>query len=187
MHTLEPHDSDQVNRFKQFVAAEVKVAKDHSIEPKKVLAEWRTHLESLYKIIDSAMAPYIKAGSVELTDQEISINEPRIGTYTAKKIVLKIGSKEVSFVPIGTNLIAAKGRVDITGPSGTAKIVLVDAQALKPNIRVTIKVKGENEDPPEDCAPVAWAWKLASPPPTIRYTELNEATLLQSIMEVANG
>ena len=180
-------DLDQVSRFKQFVAAEVKVANDHPIETKKVLAEWLTHLDSLYKTIKGAMTPYIQDGSVELTDQVIPINEPRIGSYQAKKIVLKIGSKEVSFVPIGTNLIAAKGRVDIIGPAGTAKIVLVDAQASKPSIRVAITVKGEKKNASEDGAPVAWAWKLATPPPTIRYTELNETTLLQAIMEVANG
>jgi hypothetical protein len=50
-------------------------------------------------------------------------------------MILKIGRQEIVMTPIGTLLIGAKGRVDVVGPAGRARLVLVNSQASGPTIR----------------------------------------------------
>ena len=114
------------------------------------------------------------------------INEEYIGIYDVASLEIQIGAIKVRFDPIGTLVFGAKGRVDIHGPHGTVKFVLVPKTASSPMIRVIIQeapveVKDELE-PVEE-----WAWKRRTPPPNIKYIELEEESFLSAIMEVANA
>ena len=92
--------------------------------------------------------------------------------------------------PVGTLLIGAKGRVDVVGPAGRARLVLVNSEASSPpTIKVRVSIGGKPE-PPAVAAPpkqIKWGWKIATSPPTVRYIELTQDSLFQALMEVANG
>jgi hypothetical protein len=91
--------------------------------------------------------------------------------------------------PIGTLLIGAKGRVDVVGPAGRARLVLVNSIASGPTIRVTVSIGGKPEPPTAEVEPkeITWEWKIATSPPAIRYIELTQESLFRALMEVANG
>ncbi len=77
---------------------------------------------------------YVSTGQIKLGYKPIELNEENIGQYSARQMVLKIGSKSVILEPIGTLLIGSKGRVDLVGPTGKAQILLVDSKVSDPPI-----------------------------------------------------
>jgi hypothetical protein len=103
-------------------------------------------------------------------------------------MILKIGPQEITMTPVGTLLIGAKGRVDVVGPAGRARFVLVDREASGPKVKVTVSI-GQSKARQVEPSPreTEWAWKIATNPPTIQYIELTQDSLFQAILEVANG
>jgi hypothetical protein len=151
--------------------------------------DWLGHLNELYRKIESFLAEYIQAGEVKLSYRDIELNEENIGSYTARQMVLKIGRQEITMTPVGTLLIGAKGRVEVVGPAGRTRLLLVDSKASGPRIKVTVSIGAKPEPPNVEAAPkeIKWAWKIATSPPTIQYIELTQESLFQALMEVANG
>ncbi len=104
-------------------------------------------------------------------------------------MVLKIGRQEVNLVPVGTLLIAFKGRVDVEGPAGKAQIALVDSKASSAAslINVSVRIGSKDLALKKPAEPIDWAWRIVTPPPERRFIEITQETLFQLIMEVANA
>jgi hypothetical protein len=87
-------------------------------------------------------------------------------------------------------LIGSKGRVDVEGPSGKAALALVDKNAvgLRPVIRISIVEPKEKRQPEvESSRKIVWVWKIATPPPAVKYIELSAESFYELIMEVSNA
>lgn len=138
---------------------------------------WVKHLDEFYRLAEGFLRKYIEQGKVHLTWATKQLNEEYTGSYDVASLEVQIGVVNILFDPIGTNLIGAKGRVDMHGPHGTVKFVLVSKTASSPRIP-----KDEPEPAVEE-----WAWKILTPPPNIRYIELEDEPFLSAIMEVANA
>lgn len=149
--------------------------------------EWLDSLKQLYEIIDGFLSEYAKSGDLVIEKKEKSIHEELIGEYMASTLILKIKGEEVIFDPIGTNLIGSKGRVDMKGNAGIVKFVLVNKDAAAPKIKFTILVSGEPEKEEQEGEVAGWSWKISTPPPRIKYIELDEESFFDSLMEVING
>jgi hypothetical protein len=104
-------------------------------------------------------------------------------------MIVQIGRQQITMTPVGTLLVGAKGRVDVVGPAGRARFVLVNSEASGPVIKVTVSIGGKPESPGPEITPeeIKWAWKIATSAPTIRYIEFNRESLFQALMEVVNG
>jgi hypothetical protein len=79
--------------------------------------------------------------------------------------------------------------VEVVGPAGRMRLLLVDSEASGPMIKVTVSI-GVRPEPPAVETPrkeIKWAWKIATSPPTVGYIELTQESLFQALMEVANG
>ena len=161
--------------FRAFVKREQAAAADaERVDWAKERDDWLGHLRELYDQIESFLAEYIEAGEIKCDYRDIRLNEEDIGSYSAPEMMLKIGRQEVAMTPAGTLLIGSKGRVDVEGPAGRAHLLLVNSEASGPTIAA----------PPKE---IKWAWKIATRPPIIRYSELTQESLFQALMEVANG
>lgn len=151
--------------------------------------EWLDYLGQFYSRIQAFLKDYADTGNLSIGFHEKTINEELIGEYKTDSMTVKLKGDEVIFDPIGTNLIGAKGRVDMKGSAGTVKFVLVNKQSSGPKIKLTIQVSGEpvkEEKEPAD-QEIEWGWKIATPPPRIKYIELDEESFFDSLMEVING
>lgn len=174
--------------FDGFVASQTIQTKESEIDWDKHRDEWLSKLEEFYILVENFLHEYIEKQQIQLVYNSKKIIEEHIGSYDAKTAYIVIGRNKIYLEPIGTNLIAAKGRVDMNGPSGKVKFVLVDKDASAPNAFVHIWIEGEeppSEQPRKDI--VEWAWKIGTPPPRIRYIELTQESFFDALMEVANG
>jgi hypothetical protein len=154
--------------------------------------EWLDHLEHLYSRIESFLGKYVSSGQVRYEYRPVELNEEDIGSYSAKQMVLRIGRQEVDLVPIGTRLVGAKGRVDVSGPAGKIQILLVDGKApgaadvffrTKVGVGGRLLAPGESSDEPQ----IEWEWKILKRPPERRFVALTQETFYDVIVEVTNG
>lgn len=166
--------------------------KEAAFDPKQQLKEWLGHLDALYKQIESYLQPYITKNTAQIVCRGIPLNEEFIGAYTAPEMILKIGRSTVTFTPIGTILIGTKGRVDVQGPAGTARLSLVNKQVSTARQLVQVTIRRPGDPPPAPPSPEAikqieWAWKISTPPPEMKFIELTQETFYEMILAVANA
>ena len=148
---------------------------------------WRKHLNEFYQLAEGFLRKYIDQDKVHITWSTKQINEEYIGIYEVASLEVQIGAIKVRFDPIGTLVFGAKGRVDMNGPHGTVKFVLVSKTASSPMFCVIVQeAPVEVKDEPEPIVE-EWTWKRRTPPPNIKYIELEEESFLSAIMEVANA
>ena len=155
------------------------------------LQEWLTYLEKLHADVQTYLTDYLKKGSITCTFANIEMHEEDIGNYIARVLILHIGREMIQLVPVGTMLIGTKGRVDVVGRAGTARLALINrtTTSARQMIKVTIR-SAENPNPQElEAAPdqIDWVWKVVSRPPSLAFTELNKDSFLQMILEVSNA
>lgn len=151
--------------------------------------DWLSHLKELYDKTGSFLATYTKSGEIKISYRDVELNEENIGSYGAPQMILKIGRQEITMTPVGTMLVGAKGRVEIVGPAGRARFLLVNGETSGPLSKVPVSIGSSPEPPATTTAakPIKWVWKIATSPPVVRYIELTQDSLFQALMEVANG
>ena len=177
--------------FDEFVRREKSSAAAQSqIDWDKERSEWIAYLDSLYKKIESFLKKYKDDGSIQTEYKEVDLYEENLGTYPVRNMLIHIGRRVIKLTPVGTLLIGSKGRVDVEGPSGKAALALVDKNAvgLRPVIRVSIVEPKEKREPEvESPRKIVWVWKIATPPPAVKYIELSAESFYELIMEVSNA
>ena len=175
--------------FDAFVRREHAAAAGSKLNWAKDRDEWLGYLDNLYETTESFLSEYIKKGDITIDYREIDLNEENIGAYKARQMILRVGRQEIRMTPVGTLLIGTKGRVDVVGRAGRTRLVLVNSKSSGPKAKVNISIAGTSGPTAPSPAPqeIHWAWKIATSPPTVRYIELTRDSLLQALMEVANG
>lgn len=151
--------------------------------------EWLKYLAEFYETIKTFLNEYATAGKLSYQYSKKDIFEEYIGSYPVDVLDIKLGEQKVRLEPIGTNLIGAKGRVDLIGANGKIKFVLVNKNASSSQIKVNVWIDGE-DFPKEEKEPqeiVEWCWKIATPPPRIQYINLEQDTFLEALIEVVGG
>jgi len=151
--------------------------------------EWIEYLDQFYKTVEQFLSEYVENGKISYKYSEKKIIEDYIGEYSAKVIQIELGPHTIKLEPVGTNLIGAKGRVDLIGANGKVKFVLVDKTSSGPRIKMTVWVNGEKPpaDREEGKKDAEWGWKIATPPPSIQYIDLEQDTFFDALMEVVGG
>lgn len=173
-----------------FIAAKKKSEKIKEINWEKRKEDWLLKLNELYADIESWLNDFEQdVVSINYIDKEI--NEEHIGIYTARKMILRIADEQVVLDPVGTLLIGAAGRVDMRGKNGQVKLVLVPASSTGVEIKVQIKGKEESEREIQQTKKnndnEEMVWKIATPPPSINYIELDSDSFSDALLEVIGG
>lgn len=150
---------------------------------------WLHSLSRLYQTIEGFVKEYKQSGKVSIEYRKKTINEEWIGEYEVNKAIIKFKGQEVVVDPVGTNIIGAKGRVDMKGNQGLARFVLVDENETKPmeNIKIRILDEAETKEEEQEVRTISWKWKIATPPPQIEYIELTEDSFFDALMEIIHG
>lgn len=184
--------ADIQNEFDKFLESKEKKQKQE-IDWEKRKIEWTEKLDILYGNINDWLSEYIKSNRIELNYIDYPMFEEALGSYSSKKLEIKFGDNIATLTPIGTILIGARGRVDLSGKKGKIKFILTDKDSNKPNITVRIIGTPEEEKKREEelakipKKQVDWVWKISTEPPRISYTDLNQETFFNSIIKVTNG
>jgi len=172
--------------FDDFVAKQTSETQRSQLDWSKERDEWLRYLEKFYKKVESFLHDYLSKGQIKIDYVTKKISEEYIGVYEVKSAIIQLGRNQIRLDPIGTNLIGAKGRVDMIGPNGEVKFLLVRRHAPPP--KVSILPPGMQRAPePEEPTRIEWSWKIATSPPPIKYIELQQESFFDALMEVANG
>jgi hypothetical protein len=148
--------------------------------------EFIQYTEKLYDIFEGTLKSY---SDIQIKKKKININEENVGSYSIDEMIIEIGDKKIMLIPIGTGLIGAKGRVDMKGQKGFAKIVLVsdDLHSLSEQIKVTTTVGSTKAKPsPTPKKSIGWEWRFLGPRAGI-YAPVTKSQILSAIVELTNG
>jgi hypothetical protein len=154
---------------------------------------WLKYLNDLYNMVEVFLKDYTDNNQIILTYEDIVLTEENIGRYTARALVLSFGTTRVTLTPIGTLLIGTKGRVDMTGPKGTRRLILADKNSTGITIVIRTHVVRPGEPPPEptpeEVRKPDWEWKIVVPnaPPRSSYQKLTQDAFFNAVMELSNG
>jgi hypothetical protein len=169
------------DRFKQFVQEQKKqaIADAEGLTPEEDKERWLENLRKLGEMVEDWLDEYAKNGDIKVQTEDILLSEEQVGTYEAPLIKINIGSQLVKLKPIGTFLIGAYGRVDMEGPRGVCRLILAPVNSKGPSI-----VFNTATIPP---AQPELVWKIATPPPTVKYIDLKKDSFLDEMMRVMQG
>jgi hypothetical protein len=182
------------NSFDDFVRREQQAMKGSGERPVDWQAEknaWLRHLEELFTQVSGYLKPYVDTGQVAVDYQTIELSEDYIGRYSAKEMIITIGSKTIKLEPIGTLLVGSKGRVEVAGPLARAQLLLLDSRvrSMSQLIHVSVGINGGPPSPaPQEPAPeINWVWRIVTRPPRREIIEINKDNFLNLLVEISNG
>lgn len=175
--------------FDAFVKRQTAEANEQKFDAKQQLREWLEYLDDLHNQIRGFLKEYVDGGTASITTRPIELNEEFIGAYNAPELTVAIGSAKVIFKPVGTLLIGSKGRVDVRGPHGNARLTLMNKKVTNARQLITVTVSVQGDPPKEKKAvePIEWAWKIISPPPQMTFSELTQDSFFDMILALTNG
>jgi len=172
-------------RLREFVQHQVSSAKDSEIDWDSQKRDWVDQVDKLYTKIKSFMKELTEEGLVSIIDDKTTLTEQYIGSYEISTMCMKIGHSTVLFKPIGTLIIAGRGRVDMEGPQGTVMFVLF-GEGERPVIKISVR---ESSGPREEESearpkPEAYEWVVAKVRGQRDYPLLNEDSFLEALKVV---
>ncbi|WP_371331813.1 hypothetical protein [Klebsiella quasipneumoniae] len=183
---------DIINKQKQ-----EEVDEEFQFEPAEQIKEYQELVEQLYTLTLSSIDELIREGLIQVDREKINIHEEALGDYEIDMLLLSINHKKIKFVPAGTMLIGSKGRVDVFGPFGSEKFMLIRKGLKKPGdlIKVTVQINdpknspsSEREEPRKKLTVDDWEWKtLPSDNRWMKFDDVTSDTITDLIMRLING
>jgi hypothetical protein len=180
--------------FDDFVLREqqaVKVSDQKPVDWQAEKAAWLRHLEELFTQVNGYLKPYVDAGQVVIEYRTIDLSEEYIGRYSAKEMIITIGSKTIKLEPIGALIIGSKGRVEVAGPRARAQLLLLDSKVRSTSqlIHVSVSINGglPSPPPPEPPSDIKWVWRIVTRPPRREIIKINKDNFLNLLVEISNG
>lgn len=171
------------SNFREFV--ERKSSKAPEIDWAAKRDVWLGRLEDLYRQVEGYLGEFTGQGLIDIGRYPVSLHEEYIGDYSADALRIQIGTSIVTMKPIGTLLIGSAGRVDMEGPSGTARIVLAPREVEQPGFRII--TDGKNEAGQSPTPEPDWTWKIVVQQPRMRYVTVDEQSFRDALMAVADA
>jgi hypothetical protein len=153
------------------------------IDWKEKEEKWLNYIEEFYNNVKGWLKDFEKKG-IKYRFENITITEEKLGSYKVDKMILNIANEEVTFTPIGTILIAAYGRIDMKGKNGTVKFVLVDKESTGVQIKIYVGDEREEKKKETKSRKVNLEWKIATPPPSIKFISLDADTFSDYLLAV---
>lgn len=185
------NEPDVNRQFSDFVKQQIGPVDDEStltLAREKQL--WLDQLAQLYRFVDETLAEFIDQKQIQVTQRTVDLYEEQLGAYPAPALTIRIGRQIVELEPIGTFLIGARGRVNMNGPRGIARFVIVAKDASSPRWRVDVQSPAQAlSAAPSPAAFKAedWVWKISTPAPRINYIELTPESFQETLMGVIDG
>ena len=97
-----------------------------------VKQSWLADLAVLYGRVREFLQPHIERRLVRLSLGTTFLIEQHFGEYEVPYATIYLAERLVEIVPRGRFIIGALGRVDIKGPQGEVRLVLVGSEDAQP-------------------------------------------------------
>ena len=156
---------------------------------KETLADWLRELDALYSAMEGFLRSYTESGQIKIERRSVQLTEEYLGTYEAEALAMSIGNDEVIVQPVGTLLIGSCGRVDLSGPRKTLRIVLLEKGG--PTMKVTISGTGGPTETSSQSLVRGEVdhrgWYFATQPPAATVTAFDEDSFRDAIMDVSGA
>ncbi|MDR2825867.1 MAG: hypothetical protein LBV76_03605 [Deltaproteobacteria bacterium] len=173
-------------QFDEFISKKLETIPEKSYEDEKTV--WLAHLDELYQTTASYLKNYVDKKQITIEYKDVMLYEEQLGSYEAKSQIITIGKDKITLNPIGTFLIGAKGRVEISGKRGEAALVLVDNESKGPRVTARVSALGQAKPIEEKVQrEVIWTWKYVTYAQGISFHELTEEQFLDIIMTLIDG
>lgn len=149
--------------------------------------EWLAFIDQFYHSLEEWFQPYKDKGSLDYQYAPVQLTEDSIGAYQTKKMLVQFAQQNLQITPIGTMLIATKGRIDMEGARGRVQFILADRNSSRPsNISVTIGSPPVNNSNPVNQPD--WTWKVVLKDASrITFADFNEDNFFDALLEVVNA
>jgi hypothetical protein len=79
---------------------------------------WPRRVQELLTQIGQWIGPLVESGSLRYDRKKVLLHEEALAAYEAEAASIRLGGKTLRIDPVGTYLIGAFGRIDVTGPIG---------------------------------------------------------------------
>ncbi len=155
----------------------------------KTLADWLRELDTLYSAMEGYLRSYTESGQIKIERRPVQLKEEYLGTYDAEALAMSIGNDEVIAQPVGTKLIGSSGRVDLTGPRKTLRIVLLE----KGGPAIKIAISGDSSPTETSSQPLVRGeiedrgWYFVTRPPAATATAFDNDSFRDAIMDVSGA
>lgn len=179
-----------VDTFDEFVKQRTEQARQfaETLNPKERLATWKRELDSLYQKMEEYLKGYTDSG-LRTERRPVQLTENGLGSYDAQALAILIGDDEVIAEPVAALLIGCSGRVDLSGPYGILRIVLLEKSG--PEGKVTISGAGSHKETSTRSLLRgeidSRGWYFVTRPPDAVATPLNADSFRDAIMAVSDG
>lgn len=179
--------------FDEFVKRRLDEAKENrakeSVDWDKMRTDWEETLIELFAKMEGYLQEYIDSGRISVTREKTKVSEEHLGLYEVDKLTFHIGNERVVAKPIGRLMIGAQGRVDLIGPRGVLRIVVLEEGGpfLRTRIEIDDKVEEETERPLISAGDIPKAgWYISTIPPRVTTTALNKDSFRDALMELSD-
>jgi hypothetical protein len=175
-------------RFNDFLEKQASHTQSKEIDWDTIRNEWIEHIDEFYRKIESYIEPY--KDKIKISYNKKRILEEYLGEYEVKTATIILGANGVNILtlePIGRIIIGAEGRIDMKGPNGKIRFLLVDSNVNEP--RLSVKVYKNGKKPPKEKKipdNISLTWKIASQPPNIRFSPLDNESFFDALMDISN-
>jgi hypothetical protein len=120
----------------QFAERQQRADAENVVDWKEMKDWWVQTVHDLFNQIDGWLHSLIQSGSVKSLRKTTKLMEQDLGRYDIESLELQLSSRKLTFDPVGTMLIGAFGRIEVSGPNGKAVLLLLNTdKAVPPNER----------------------------------------------------
>lgn len=113
-------------QLKEFFREKVRKSDSAGMDWNARKKEYQKSLRELYRAVEDCIDAEkgTKEHLFKISFREKIIEEPYLGVYKAKELVLEVGDEKVVFSPRGRYIVGAAGRVDLIGEMGAKTLVV---------------------------------------------------------------
>jgi hypothetical protein len=118
-----------VAEFRKLIAEEkAAAAKRPPVDWNARRAEWIESVHGLYETIERFLHEFTIAGDVQVRRRSVELEEEYLGRYQTEAMTITVFAKSFELTPRGRNIIGARGRVDLRGPFGQARRLILSRE-----------------------------------------------------------
>jgi hypothetical protein len=151
--------------------------------------QWLNDLDGLYAQLKDYLQPYLAQGTIRVDVEPCDIEEQFLGSYAAPSLKISFAGNNAGSIrvfPKGLHVVAAKGRVDIDGPNGTAMLVRVPESSNGQRMAHGDE-SNEAAKKSSDANDIAYVWKFVAKNPLTTYIPLTKENFQEVIMNVTGS